>query len=136
MSHGCMQARAHSALVQNSTVATGNLYYQSLVLGGSNWAEYVVCHVSKYLDLRTKKSSTLRRKPPSGCWLCPSADHYASNETFHPRLKPSESHTLDEEVKKKILAQVRAQTNLSSTEKDEAVTKIKDYWRRRENRAP
>ena len=87
----------------------------------------------KYTAVK-KKSATDSRKPQWGCWLCPSPDHYASNEKFHPRLKPGESHTLDEETKKKILDRVRAQTDLSATEKRDATTRIKDYWERRQNR--
>ena len=81
-----------------------------------------------------KRTTTVQRKLVWGCWLCPSPDHYASNEKFHARLKPGESHTLDEETKKKILDRVKSQSNLSAAEKAEATDKIKAYWKRRENR--
>ena len=81
-----------------------------------------------------KQTTTPRRKPPWGCWLCTSSDHYASNEAFHARLKPGESHTVPTETKKKILDRVQGQSNLTAAEKTEAVTRIKAYWNRRENR--
>ena len=91
-----------------------------------------------YIPKRTapvkKQSTTPRRKPPWGCWLCESSDHYASNEAFHARLKPGESHTVPNETKKKILDRVQGQSNLSAAEKTEAVSRIKAYWKRRENK--
>ena len=67
------------------------------------------------------------RNPLAGCYLCPSAEHYASDEKVHPRNADGSRPKVPEDVKAQILRRVDAAT-ASEQEKDAEKKKIKEYW--------
>ena len=62
-------------------------------------------------------------KPLSGCWLCPSKEHYASDKSAHPARPDS----LTDETKNAILARIDASTNSDADKKSEK-EKVRAYW--------
>ena len=67
------------------------------------------------------------RNPLAGCYLCPSAEHYVSDEKIHPRNADGSRQRVPEDVKQQILQRV---DNVTASEHEKAVEKkkIKDYW--------
>jgi len=66
-------------------------------------------------------------KPMSGCWLCPSPDHYAYDRDKHPRLPDGSRKKVSDEDKKAILKRIRSSSFSDEDRKDEE-KKCKAYW--------
>ena len=73
--------------------------------------------------------------PPTGCWLCLSKTHYASDKRFHKSMKDGEPACPKVEVCKKILSRIRGQGDLGEKEKKAAVARVEEYWEKRKKRA-
>jgi len=63
------------------------------------------------------------KSPFSGCWLCPSADHYASDKSVHP-TRPAK---LSDDTKKAIMTRIDASPH-SDAEKKSEKEKVRAYW--------
>ena len=112
--------------------------------GGSALQQFRVAASKKAPKPEKKPTKTAAKKggqasgrdtPPTGCWLCLSKTHYASDPRFHKSMADGEPACPTVEVCKKILDRIRGQTDLKQAEKQGAVKKVEEYWAKRKARA-
>ena len=74
-----------------------------------------------------KQPEATAAPPSTGCWLCPAADHYASDPKFHPRMADGKWPPVSTENKKAIFERIDA-SSLSAELKHAEKTQVKKYW--------
>lgn len=80
-----------------------------------------------YRTVTGSKKGTAGTKPLSGCYLCKAADHYASDEKFHPKPVDGKRPPLSADTKKAILDRVE-NSGLSASDVVAEKARVRKYW--------
>ena len=81
------------------------------------------CTYSSQAGSQLRKASC----PTSGCWLCPSPDHFAYDKEHHPRLPDGSRPSVSEQDKKAILQRIR-NSSFQAADKEKEEAAVKAYW--------